>query len=62
VALFDVTASFTHWGTYNIPVTTTELARTPALPEAALARKCSMMRAVSDTAAHDIKGAPVYIE
>jgi Raf kinase inhibitor-like YbhB/YbcL family protein len=25
VVLFDVTASFTHWGMYNIPVTTTEL-------------------------------------
>ena len=26
VALFDVTANFTHWGMYNIPSTTTELA------------------------------------
>jgi Raf kinase inhibitor-like YbhB/YbcL family protein len=25
VALFDVTANFTHWGMYNIPPTTTEL-------------------------------------
>lgn len=25
VVLFDVTASFTHWGIYNIPTTTTEL-------------------------------------
>jgi Raf kinase inhibitor-like YbhB/YbcL family protein len=32
VALYDVTANFTHWGIYNIPATTTELAAGSGTP------------------------------
>jgi phosphatidylethanolamine-binding protein (PEBP) family uncharacterized protein len=42
VVAFDVTASFTHWGMYNIPATTTELPRTPGSPEVLSGLKSSM--------------------
>src|SRR5208283_365012 len=34
VALYDVTANFTHWGIYNIPAVTTELAAGAGAPGA----------------------------